>query len=147
YWHLLRHSSLLAMLASSHGPHDYKGLRTPRDRVGQRGIRRLMGQILLACEEPHERPTALRRVVADRPAQHRIAGLECVEDRALCDRTLNLELHLSVEARQHPQVGREHNSYHHRSVWTSTERTDGRSRTMAAQVSPPSADAYTCPPV
>ena len=32
-------------------------------------------------------------------------------------------------------------------VCTSTDRTGGRSWTMAFQVSPPSGDAYTCPPV
>ena len=33
------------------------------------------------------------------------------------------------------------------SVWTSTEYTAGRSRTMGVQLSPPSDDPYTCPPV
>ncbi len=33
------------------------------------------------------------------------------------------------------------------SVWTSTERTAGRSRTTGIQLSPPSADPYTWPPV
>ncbi len=32
-------------------------------------------------------------------------------------------------------------------VCTSTERTDGKSRTMGAQVSPPSGEQYTWPPV
>ncbi len=35
----------------------------------------------------------------------------------------------------------------HGSVWTSTESTGGRSRTIGAQLSPASAEAYTCPPV
>ena len=35
----------------------------------------------------------------------------------------------------------------HGSVWTSTETTAGRSRTMGAQLSPALADTYTCPPV
>src|SRR6267378_1083322 len=35
----------------------------------------------------------------------------------------------------------------HASVCTSTESTPGRSRTMGAQLSPASADAYTCPPL
>ena len=43
-------------LAAGHGPHDQEGLGSPRDRVGQRGVRRLVGQVLLAGEEPHERP-------------------------------------------------------------------------------------------
>ena len=106
----------------------------------------LVGQILLAGEEPHERPALLRDVVADRPAQHRIAGLERVEDRALRGRTLDVELHLAVDARQRPQMRREHDS-DHGSVWTSTDSTAGRSRTMGAQLSPASAEAYTCPPV
>ena len=35
----------------------------------------------------------------------------------------------------------------HGSVCTSTESTGGRSRTIGAQLSPASTDAYTCPPV
>ncbi len=69
-----------------------------------------------------------------------------VEDRALRNRTLDVERHLAIDARQRPQMMRKHHS-DHGSVWTSTERTAGRSRTMGAQVSPASADAYTCPPV
>src|SRR6059036_509647 len=133
-------------LAAGHGTHDQKRLCAHRDRVGQRGIRRFVGQILLAGEEAHERPAPLRDVVADRPAQHRIAGLERVEDRALRDPTLDVELHLAVDVRQLPQMCREHHA-DHGSVWTSTESTAGRSRTMGAQLSPVSADAYTCPPV
>ena len=50
-----------------------------------------MRQVLLTGEEPDERPPLLCDVVADRSAQHRIAGLERVEDRALRDLTLDLE--------------------------------------------------------
>ena len=102
-----------------------------------------------SCSQAKNRKNGRRccgDVVADRPAQHRIAGLERVEDRALRDRTLDVELHLAVDARQRPQMRRKHDS-DHGSVWTSTESTAGRSRTMGAQVSPASADAYTCPPV
>ena len=127
-------------------PDDQKRLRARRDRVGQRRVRRLVRQILLAGEEPHERPALLRDVIADRAAQHRIAGLERVEDRALRDRALDVELHLAADVRQRPQMRRQHDS-DHGSVCTSTESTAGRSRTMGAQLSPASADAYTCPPV
>src|SRR5258708_4352995 len=105
-----------------------------------------MGQILPAGEESQERPALLRDVVADRAAQHGIAGLERVEDRALRGRTLDVELHFTGDVRQPPQVWREDNP-DHGSVWTSTESTAGRSRTMGVQLSPASADAYTCPPV
>src|SRR3990170_4529080 len=83
-------------LAAGNAPYDEKGLRPRRDRVGQWGVRQLMGQILLAGEEPQEGPALLRAVVADRPAQHRIPGLERVEDRALCGVTPDVELHLAV---------------------------------------------------
>src|SRR5213593_2557955 len=53
-----------SLLAAGHGPHDEKRLGPVRDRVGQRGIRRFVGQILLAGEEPHERPALVRDVVA-----------------------------------------------------------------------------------
>src|SRR5437868_15518026 len=105
-----------------------------------------MGQILLAREESHERSALLRDVIAHRPAQHRIAGFERVEHRALRGLTLHLELYLAIDVRQRPQMCLEHNS-DHESVWTSIESTAGRSRTMGAQLSPASADAYTCPPL
>src|SRR5437773_5779823 len=133
-------------LPAGHGADDQERLRTRRHRVRQRGIRRFVGQILLASEEAHERPAPLRDLVADRPAQHRIAGLERVEDRALRGLCLDVELHLPVDARQFPQMRREDDA-DHGSVCTSTERTAGRSRTMGAQLSPAFADPYTCPPV
>ena len=42
--------------AAGNGPHDKQRLLPGRHRVGQRRIRRLVGQILLAGEEPQERP-------------------------------------------------------------------------------------------
>jgi len=66
-----------------------------------------MGQILLAGKEPQERSALLRDVLADRPAQHRIAGLECVENRALRGRTLDLDLHFAANARKRSQMRRE----------------------------------------
>jgi hypothetical protein len=71
-----------------------------------------MGQIFFAGEKPHERPALLCHVVTDGSAQHRIARLERVEDRALRDRTLKLELHLAIATRQHPQMGWEIDSDH-----------------------------------
>src|SRR5271167_2967879 len=102
-----------------------------------------MGQILLAGEEAQEWPALLRDVVADRTTQHRVAGLDRVEDRALRNRSLDFELQLSTNVGQRSQVLREYDS-DHASVCTSTESTPGRSRTMGVQLSPASADAYTC---
>src|SRR5208283_1938223 len=105
-----------------------------------------MGQVLLASEEPQERSALLRDVVANRSAQHGIACLKRVEDRALRGLTLDVELHFAADVCERPQVWREYDT-DHGNVCTSTESTAGRSRTMGAQLSPASADAYTCPPV
>src|SRR5204863_320559 len=58
----------------------------------------------------------------------------------------NLHRPLSRDFRQRPQVRRQHDA-NHGSVWTSTDSTAGRSRTIGVQPSPPSAEAYTWPPV
>src|SRR5215208_7026705 len=105
-----------------------------------------MGEVLLAGEEPHKRPALSRGHVADRPTQHWIRSFKCVEHRALGHRTLHLELHDSFGLGQGPQMGREHDP-DHCSVCTSTERTDGRSRTIGVHGSPELAGAYTWPPV
>ncbi|GAA2095770.1 hypothetical protein GCM10009780_42610 [Actinomadura alba] len=85
-------------------------------------------------------------MVADRPAQHRVTRLERVEHQALCRRTLDRQAHLSVDPRERPQMRGEYDPDHD-NVWTSTDSTAGRSRTMGSQPSPASADTYTCPPV
>jgi hypothetical protein len=58
-----------------------------------------VGQVFLASEEPQHRPPLLRNLIADRPAEHGIAGLHGVENGALRDRTLNIELHLGPNLR------------------------------------------------
>jgi hypothetical protein len=65
-----------------------------------------VGQILPAGEKAHERSALLGDVIADRPAQHGIAGLERVEDRALRGLTPDLERHLTLDVRQRAQVER-----------------------------------------
>ena len=85
-------------------------------------------------------------VVADGPAQHRVAGLERVQDSSLRDLSCDVQLYLAVNVGEGAQVGGEHDP-DHGSVCTSTDRTAGRSRTIGDQASPASADTYTCPPV
>src|SRR6185436_16124091 len=133
-------ASILFRSAAGDRSDDEKRLVSTRDRVGQRGIRRLVRQVLLAGEEPQERAALPGRMVADRPSQHRVAGLERIQDRALGHRTLDLELDVSVDAGQRPQMRRQRDADHGR-VWTSTDRTAGRSRTIAVHESPASADA------
>ena len=69
-----------------------------------------------------------------------------VEDGLRRRLSLDLDLHLTLDLSEIPQVRWEDDADHLR-VCTSTESTAGRSRTMGFQLSPASADAYTCPPV
>jgi hypothetical protein len=132
--------------APRHGSDDHERLGAQRHRGRQRGVRWFMRQILFAGEKPHERPALLGLVVAHRAAQHREVRLQGVQDLALRGWPRHVELHLTTNPRQRPQVGGKEDPDHGR-VWTSTDSTGGRSRTIGAQLSPAFADAYTCPPV
>src|SRR5438132_240970 len=123
-----------------------KRLRAGHDRIGQQGIRGLKRQILLAGEVSHVGPALQGDMVADRALQHRILRLECVENRALRDLAFDLDFHLARGLRERSQMRGQHHA-DHGSVWTSTESTAGRSRTMGVQESPALADTYTWPPV
>ena len=127
-------------LAAGHGPDDQVRLISVRDRLGQRGVGLLVGQVQLAGEEPDERPPRAAVVGADGPPEGRIAGLKLIEDGPLRDRADDLQVHLAVDVGQSAQVrGQDHPN--HGSVWTSTDSTAGRSRTIGAQLSPESAEA------
>src|SRR5579862_2505429 len=105
-----------------------------------------MRQVLFAREISYERAPLESYVIADGALQYRIAFLQRVEQSSngVC---FDLERDLTApDSSQCSQMRREHHS-NHASVWTSTERTAGRSCTIGAQLSPESADAYTCPPV
>jgi len=126
--------------------YDEQRFRSRRNGVGQRRIRRLMRKVLRASEKSQERAPLLRDVIANRSLQHRIAGFERIEHCALRHGPLDFQLHVAPNMSQRSQVRGKYDS-NHGSVWTSTESTAGRSRTMGAQLSPASADTYTCPPV
>src|SRR5438105_6457648 len=126
---------------------DHEKRFLPGGDVGrQRCVRRLVREVLLAREEPYERAALSSRVVTYGAPQHRIGGLQCVEEGALRPRALHVERDLVADVCKRPEMVRKHDA-DHCSVCTSTESTAGRSRTIAAQVSPASADAYTWPPV
>src|ERR1700722_6671641 len=68
--------------AARNGSDNQKRLGAGGHRGGQRLIRRLVGPILLAGEEAQEGAALQSDVIANRAAQHGIAGLERVERRA-----------------------------------------------------------------
>ena len=99
-------------LTASNRPNHDKRLSARSNRLRQRRIRRFMGQILLASEKPQERPALQRDVVADRPAQHRIAALKRIQHRALCHRPLDLKLYVTANTGQRSQMMWEQDSNH-----------------------------------
>ncbi len=147
-----RRRRVASELAARHRADDQVRFFPGRDLLGQRDIRPLVRQVLLAGEEPDERPPLPGALVTDGAAQHRVPGLQRVEHRALGDPAGDPQFDLAVDAGQGPQVRRQRHPDHvsvpgHDSVCTSTDSTAGRSRTIGAQLSPASAEAYTWPPV
>src|SRR5712692_1075894 len=121
-------------------------LPTRRHLLRKWGIWRLVRQVLLAGEEPQHRPAALGRLVPNGAPQHGVLRLEGVEQGALAHRPVDLQLHFSPNTRKRAQVCRQLDPDHAR-VCTCTDSTEGRSWTIAFQLSPASADTYTWPPV
>jgi hypothetical protein len=96
--------------------------------------------VLLAGKEADERPPPPGVPVPDGPTEHRVALLESIQHRVTRRTADHVERHLPGDTGQGPEVVGEHDA-DHGSVWTSTERTAGRSRTIGAQLSPESAEA------
>src|SRR5580692_3580159 len=84
-------------------------------------------------------------MIANGAAQHGKTRLQFVEHRSDCRLAFDYHIDLATHLRERPQMGRQ-NHPNHASVCTSTDNTAGKSRTIGAQFSPPSGDAYTCPP-
>src|SRR5882672_6830705 len=99
-------------LSSRDRSDDNKRLFSRRDRVGKRSLGRFVGQILLAGEEAQEGATLLRVVVADRAAQHGIAGLDRVENRAQRGSALDYDRDLAADMGQCSQMLGEYHSDH-----------------------------------
>ena len=105
-------ATLDSALAPGNGPDNDKRFLPGRDCIGQKGVRGLVGQILLAGEEAQERPTLLRDLIADRAAQHGIACLKRVENRSQRDRAVELKFHFASDVRQRSQMLRDYDSDH-----------------------------------
>jgi DNA polymerase-3 subunit alpha len=102
-------------------------------------------QVRLRLEMPRDFSVILDVPAKVRPdrefkaALEKICGPDCVEVLAGY-LARDVELHFAAGARQVAQMRREHDP-DHGSVWTSTESTAGRSRTIGSQWSPASAEA------
>src|SRR2546425_10803718 len=99
-------------LPASDGTDHEEGFLPGGDVVRQWCIRRLVREILLACEESYERAALPSRVVTYGAPQHRIGGLECVEDGALRHRALHVERDLVPDVPERPHMVRKHEAAH-----------------------------------
>ena len=130
--------------AAGHRADHQKRLPSLGHRGRQQSIRRLLGQVRLAGEEAHERSSLAGSRVPKRAPQRGVTQLDRVEHGPLGgDR---LHLYLPIALRELAQMAWQHDA-NHDSVCASTESTAGKSRTMGAQLSPESGEAYTWPPV
>ena len=95
---------LSSHLPSSDRANDQKRLLSRGDRLWQRGIGWIMGEVLFAGEEPQEGPPLVCDVVADHPAESGIASLQRVQDGPLRRRTVDFERDLTVDLYQSSQM-------------------------------------------
>jgi len=128
------------VLTAGHRGHHPEHLGSGRNLLRQRIVGRLEGDVLPAGEEADEIPPLRSPVIADRPSEDRILGLQGVEHGALRRPLADVEAYFPVDARERAQVLRQDDADHDR-VCASTESTEGRSCTMAVQLSPLSDDA------
>lgn len=121
--------------AARHRADDEERLSPRRDGGGKQRIGELVGQIVLASEETHVRTTSLRCGIANSPLQDRKTSFERVDHRPLGGRTDYVEFDFAADVGERSQMFRQ-DEPDHANVWTSTESTDGRSRTIGFQLSP-----------
>ncbi len=138
----------VADLPASDGAHNQEGVCSGAHRAGEQRIQRFVRKVASTRKETDERASLVRSVVANRAPQHRVARLQGVQHRGDSRGVCDVELYLAIDSRQRPQRRRERDpDRSHGSVWTSTEDTLGKYCAINSQVSPASADEYTCPPV
>ncbi len=97
-------ASSLGGSAAGDRTHDQVRLSPRCDCIRQWGIRRLVGQVLFACEEPQQGTPLLRGRITYGSAQRWVLHLERIENGALRGRAVDPELHLSTDVGEGTQV-------------------------------------------
>src|SRR5215469_1687641 len=139
-----------AGLTAGDGPDDKQRFGAGGNRLRQWCVGRFVRNVFPTRKEAQKRPALLRQMIANCPAQHRIARFDRVHNRPNRYRSAYCELNFASHVRQGTKMRWQHHAYRsrcHAIVWTSTDNTAGRSRTMGFHVSPASAEQYTWPPV
>jgi hypothetical protein len=92
-------------------------------------------EILFAGEEPNEWTSDVRLVISNSPAKYWMRCLQRIQYGALRHLSLDINLDFALDVRKCPKPLRQYDP-DHGNVCTSTDMTDGRSRTIGVQVSP-----------
>jgi hypothetical protein len=99
-------------LSSCEGADHQKWFGAFGDACGKSCVRRIVGQIFLAREEPDERASLMRDVIADRTAEYGVLRLKGVEYRPQRRRAAYLHAHLAVDTGERPEVSRQFDANH-----------------------------------
>jgi hypothetical protein len=118
---------LVQTLAAGDGPDDQIGLGARGDGSRERRIWQLMGEVLLAGVKPEERSPLARDMIADRAAEHGIAGFQGAQHRVLRDRRLDFELHLALDTGEDAEVIRKDDADH----WLGRRRAGERGKSRS----------------
>jgi hypothetical protein len=94
-----------------------------------------MRQVLLAREEPNEWAPDVRLVISNRSAKYWMRCFERIQYCPLTNVSGYLDLYFVLDVRERPKPLWKYYADHGR-VCTSTDMTEGRSRTIGCQVSP-----------
>ena len=121
-----------------------------RDRRRQFRVHPPEGKVFLFGKEAQEGTPLAAAVLTDGPLERGITRIQRVKDLFERDRSVDLQADLAAYTGKRSQVRGQLQPDlvpGHAKVCTSIESTAGRSRTIAFQLSPPSTDPYTWPPV
>src|SRR5690348_9836602 len=99
--------------AAGHRPEDDERLMAGYNAIGERRVRRLVGEVLLAGVEADEWPPLPALAIPDSAHEHGVLGLDRVEDRPLGHhRARHVQRNLAGDLGQVLQVGREYHPDH-----------------------------------
>jgi hypothetical protein len=90
----------LKSLPSRNRPNHQKRLLAGSDRLGERLVGRVVGEVLFTGKKAQERAALLGVMIADGAAQHGITGLERIQHRALRSSLVLQEANLGDVRRQ-----------------------------------------------
>jgi hypothetical protein len=122
-------------LSSGDSTYNKKRL-APRSNFLRKGnVRGVVGQVLLAGEETNERAADVRLVISNSPAKDWMRRFKRIQYAPLSNLSRNLDLYFALDLRERSKPLWKYHA-DHVNVCTSTDMTDGRSRTIACQVSP-----------